>query len=54
MVFYTWNDQPDHDVVPGLVNRIWGEDNFICFNVLEKGVIKVDKDEYKEFVVKWD
>ncbi len=54
VIFYTWDGKPDYDVVPGLVNKIWGEDSHICLNVFEKGVIKVDKDEYKEFIVSWD
>jgi len=54
VVFYTWDDKPHYEAVPGLVNKIWGEGNFICLNVFDKGVVKVDKDEYKEFKARWD
>ena len=54
VVFYTWDDKPDSEVVPGLVNKIWGEGDFIFLNVFEKGVIKVPKDEYKEYIATWD
>jgi len=54
VIFYTWDDKPDYDAVPGLVNKIWGEGNFIYLNVFDKKVIKVNKDEYKEFTAKWD
>ena len=54
VVFYSWDNKPDYEVIAGLVNKIWCEGDFICLNVFEKGVIKVDKDEYKEFRVKWD
>ena len=54
IVFISWDNKPDSEVVSGLVNKIWGEGDFIFLNVFEKGVIKVPKDEYKEYIATWD